>query len=243
MNKIEIEKEADGKHPVCTALIAAAGSASRMAGLDKLFCMLGGKPVLAYTLAVFEACAAINHIVVIARKDKLDEIKNLCGQYGISKLCAVVAGGQTRTQSVALGLSVLPEDTELVAVQDGARPFITAEEIEKTVALAAKTGAAAAGVPVKDTLKQVNDGVITATPDRSLYWAVQTPQVFSRSLIVRAYTEAAAKGIEATDDCALIERLGVSVYMSEGSYANIKITTPEDLVYAQALLLGRGKGL
>lgn len=229
-------KQSEIKRPVCTALIAAAGIASRMEGRDKLFCILGDRPVLAGTLGVFQLCPAIDHIVVVARREKQRDIEKLCAQFGITKLYSVVAGGETRTRSVALGLSALPGHTKLVAIHDGARSFVTLEVIEKTVSLAAITGAAAAGVRVKDTLKRTEGGVITDTPDRSLYWSIQTPQVFDSDLIRRAHAEAAALGIEATDDCALVERLGHKVYISEGSYKNIKITTPEDLICAQALL-------
>ena len=224
----------------CAAIVPAAGSSSRMAGSDKLLLPLGETPVLVHTLRALDNCPYIQEIVVVTRKDLIVPVGQLCKDCAFSKVTKVVAGGETRTHSVLAGIRELGLQHELVAIHDGARPLVTAEVLETVIRKAAQCGAAAPAVPVKDTIKRVQNGVILDTPDRKNLYAVQTPQVFEAGLIKAALTKALEEGAELTDDCAAVERLGMSVYLTQGDYTNLKITTPEDLAAAEALLAQRG---
>ena len=186
------------------------------------------------TVRTFQACDAIREIVIVTRPDLLVPIMDLC--HGFDKVRAVIAGGDSRPESVARGLSALSGKTKLVAVQDGARPLITVEVIDRTVRAAHSYGAAAPAIPVKDTIKVVRGGIVAETPDRSSLQAVQTPQVFDLDLLKGALTKAEKDGAAITDDCSAVERLGMSVRMVEGDERNIKVTTPLDLKIAELLL-------
>ena len=169
-------------------------------------------------------------------------MSQLCQDYAISKVTKVVRGGASRTQSVRLGTLEVSGDAQVIAIHDGARPFVSAEVIERVVAQAMETGAAAPALPVKDTIKVAHDGVVESTPDRACLFAVQTPQVFESSLIKAALQKALDDGLELTDDCAAVERLGMKVALTRGDERNIKLTTPEDLAVAQAILELEGAG-
>lgn len=224
----------------CTAVVPAAGRSNRM-GEDKLLLPLGEVPVLIRTLRALEACAYITEIIVATREDLIVPVAQLCKDAALTKVRKVVLGGETRAASVLAGLREADPGTELVTIHDAARPLVTGEILEETILKAAQCGAAAPAVPVKDTIKQAVHGVVTATPDRSELFAVQTPQVFEHGLILGALEKAEADGAELTDDCGAVERLGMSVCLTVGSYENIKLTTPSDIAVALAILEGRGE--
>lgn len=218
----------------CGAVIVAAGSASRMGGIDKVMAALGGEPMIARTVRAFQQCGAIADIVIVTRPDLIRPISALCAQ--MDKVRMVVAGGQSRQESVALGLNAMPKGVELAAVHDGARPLITDAVIDRTVRAANSYGAAAPAVPVKDTIKVVRGGLVTDTPDRASLQAVQTPQVFDFDLLRGALKKAAEDAAAVTDDCSAVERLGMAVKIVEGDERNLKVTTPMDLKIAEMLL-------
>ena len=217
----------------CVALVAAAGSSTRMAGVDKLFVTLGDKPVLAHTLLAYQGCAAIDGIVISAREDRIPDVQRLCDEYEITKLRAIVPGGATRAASVRRAVAQADESARYFAIADGDRPFTTAALIEDTLEAAMRCGGAVCALPVHDTIKQTDaQGRIVATPDRATLWAAQTPQIFPAD----AYREALVHSGDAfTDDSAMMEAAGVSVRVVPGLEENIKITTPTDLLLAQAL--------
>ena len=218
----------------CGAVIVAAGTASRMGGIDKVMAELEGEPMILRTVRTFQNCDAIKEIVVVTREDLILPIMRLCA--GMEKVKAVVCGGGSRQESVQLGLNALSNKVKLVAVQDGARPLITWEVIDRTIRAAHNYGAAAPAIPVKDTVKVVQGGLVKETPDRSTLKAVQTPQVFDLSLLRGALKKAKEDGTQVTDDCSAVERLGMSVRIVEGDERNIKVTTPMDLKIARMLL-------
>ena len=218
----------------CGAVIVAAGTASRMGGIDKVMAPLKAEPMLVRTVRTFQACDVIREIVIVTRQDLLLPVTSLCA--GFDKVTAVIVGGKSRPESVHLGLNALSKQVQLVAVQDGARPLVSWQVIDRTVRAANTYGAAAPAVPVKDTIKVVQGGIVTATPDRSQLQAVQTPQVFDLDLLRGALKKAQEDGAEITDDCSAVERLGMSVKIVEGDEKNLKITTPLDLKIAEMLL-------
>jgi 2-C-methyl-D-erythritol 4-phosphate cytidylyltransferase len=218
------------------AIVPAAGTGERFGGVrPKPFADLDGKPVIVRTLEVFEQCALVEGVVLVAHQDWLKDYQDLVDTHGLKKVRSVVAGGDTRTQSVRSGLAVLPTEVDVVMVHDGVRPFVTMDMIAAGIGAVKATGAAIAAVAVKPTIKVVDPKaeMVMGTLDRELLREVQTPQVFERKLIDRAYAE----DIDgATDDAALVEHLGVKVNVFMGSYTNIKITTPEDMIIARAFL-------
>ena len=222
--------------PAVCAVIVAAGSSRRMGGENKLLLPLDDAPVLAHTLSAFEKCAAIRDIVLVCREQDILPYSDLARAFGISKLRTVTRGGDSRTASVLAGITAAPEDTGLVAVHDGARPLVSEAVITEAVYAAAEYGAAAPVVPVKDSIKRIQDGNIAADVPRDKLAAVQTPQVFDRALLTRALETAAREKRSFTDDCAAVEAMGQAVRATHGSYENIKITTPEDILVAEAFL-------
>ena len=218
----------------CGAVIVAAGSASRMGGIDKVMAPLKGEPMIVHTVRAFQTCDAIAEIVIVTREDLIQPITRLCA--GMDKVIAVVSGGKSRQESVELGLSALSNKVKLVAVQDGARPLITHAVIDRTIRAAHSYGAAAPAIPVKDTIKVVNGGVVSSTPDRKTLQAVQTPQVFDLALLKGALKKAKLDGAAVTDDCSAVELMGMSVKIVEGDERNLKVTTPMDLKIAELLL-------
>ena len=234
------KKMRGAKRPRCAALVAAAGSSSRMGGINKLLEPLDGIPVLVRTLTALQQAELVDEIIVATREEDLMEISRLCRTYGIAKCSKVVRGGEDRLHSVLMAALEASPETELLAVQDGARPLVTPEVIDRAVKAAARCGAAAPAVAVKDTIKTVReDGSVENTPDRSTLRAVQTPQVFEASLLKAALQDAAEKNVSVTDDCSAVERLGKVVFLVEGDEENMKITTPMDLVLAEAILRDR----
>lgn len=224
----------------CTAVIVAAGSATRMRGVEKIMAELHGEPVIAHTIRSFEHASCIDEIVVVARADRLEQIRRLTEEKGFTKVSAIVAGGRDRMESVQAGLNAASRGTVLAAIQDGARPLVTEDIICRTVDMALSYHAAAPAIPVKDTIKVVGeDGRVEGTPDRSTLRAVQTPQVFDRDLLVAAWQRAKKEKLQYTDDCGAMEGLGVHVYLTEGSEENLKITTPLDLKIAELIMEGR----
>lgn len=216
------------------AILVAAGSSARMksGGASKTMMEIGGEPVLSRTLRAFENAACISKIVIVARACAFDAIQKASAF--VTKPLTITEGGKERQDSVSNG-AALCGDAEYIAVHDAARPFITPEEIETVCADAEKYGAATLAVPVKDTIKvAAADGTVCATPERSTLRAIQTPQVFRLSLYKEALCLAKNAGKQYTDDCQLIEAAGGKVYLTPGDYKNIKITTPEDLLVAEA---------
>ena len=218
----------------CGAVIVAAGTASRMGGIDKVMAPLGGEPLLLHSVRTFQNCDAIREIVIVTREDLLTEIMSLCA--GFSKVRGVVVGGADRPASVQAGLNSLSDRVKLVAVHDGARPLITWQVIDRTVRAAHSYGAAAPAIPVKDTIKVVKGGIVSSTPDRNTLQAVQTPQVFDLQLLKGALVKAQRDKTPITDDCSAVENMGMSVKIVEGDERNIKVTTPMDLKIAELLL-------
>ena len=224
------------------AVIVAAGSSRRMQGHDKLWISLAGRITLARTVDVFQASPVIDSIVLVTNDEHLADTRALCKQEQWDKVAAIVAGGTHRQDSVRCGLDALAEinpSCRWVMIHDGARPFVTSTILEEGLRTAQQHQACIPIAPVKDTIKQVLDGKVTATPDRSQLWTVQTPQVFAFSLIHQAHHLPSAQD-NATDDATLLERMGHTVSVFQGSHTNIKITTPEDLIFAEALLKGKG---
>ena len=218
----------------CGAVIVAAGSASRMGGIDKVMAPLNGEPMIARTVRAFQNCDAISEIVVVTRQDLILPITSLCAQ--MDKVQAVVAGGSSRQESVHLGLNALSDKCKLAAIHDGARPLISWQVIDRVVRAANTYGAAAPAIPVKDTIKVVQGGVVKETPDRASLQAVQTPQVFDFDILRGALKKAKQDGAQVTDDCSAVERMGMAVKIVEGEERNLKVTTPLDLKIAQLLL-------
>ena len=218
----------------CGAVIVAAGSASRMGGIDKVMAPLGGEPMIVKTVRAFQNCEAVGEIVVVTRQDLVAPIQELCRE--MDKVRAVVTGGASRQESVWLGLNAFSEKIQLAAVHDGARPLISWELIDRTVRAANSYGAAAPAIPVKDTIKVERGGLVESTPDRSHLRAVQTPQVFDFDLLRGALQKARDDGAEVTDDCSAVERLGMKIRLVEGEERNLKVTTPLDLKIAELLL-------
>ena len=218
----------------CGAVIVAAGNASRMGGIDKVMAPLNGEPMIVKTVRQFQECDAIREIVVVTRADLIMPIMELCHHF--SKVRAVVVGGASRDESVMMGLNTLSEKVELVAVQDGARPLVTWQLIDRVVRAANSYGAAIPVIPVKDTVKVVHSGLVDSTPDRSTLRAVQTPQVFDLDLLRAALHHAKQTGAQITDDCSAVELMGMKVRVVEGDERNLKITTPLDLKLAHLLL-------
>lgn len=218
----------------CGAVIVAAGTASRMGGIDKVMATLDGEPMIKRTVRAFQECEAVSEIVIVTREDLIIPISELCAGY--PKVIAVVKGGNSRQESVELGLGTLSKKVKLAAIQDGARPLITYEVIDRTIRAAHTYGAAAPAIPVKDTIKTVEGGIVVNTPDRAKLRAVQTPQVFDIDLLKGALAKAKQDNAAVTDDCSAVERLGMKVKMVEGDERNIKVTTPMDLKIAEMLL-------
>ncbi len=221
------------------ALIPAAGKGSRMVNsVKKPYLKLAQKPILTHTIQRFEENTVVDAIFVVVNKDDFRDCRtDVLEPYTFKKVQELVAGGETRQMSVYNGLRALSADVDFVVVHDGVRPFVTDETISACLAAADECGAAVAAVPVKDTIKIADaNAFIVETPVRERLWAVQTPQVFRKSLLAEAHQIANAQQLTAPDDAALVEQLGFPVKLVRGSYANLKITTPEDLRVAEVLL-------
>lgn len=229
--------------PRCSAVIVAAGSSVRM-GSDKLKAMLGSKTVLERTLEVFQRSPLVEEIVLVVRQERLEETAGLVREWGMTKVGRVVCGGKTRAESALAGASEVNRRASLIAIHDAARPLVTEDVILRTVYAARDYKAAVPAIRSADTLKAVDDkGFVTGTVDRTCTVRVQTPQVFQADLIKGALTRAVQDGLPVTDDCSAIELLGVRCKTVLGDEDNIKLTTPRDMVLAQAILKDRGEWL
>ena len=220
----------------CTAIIMAAGKGKRMqTAVSKQFLSVCGKEILAWTVDVFEKSPLVDTILLMASADGKEDVQHLWDSYGWKKVATVLEGGKERQNSVANGLAAVGEETDIVLIHDGVRPFVTEEMIADSMVAAQAYGGAVIGVPAKDTIKVCSaDGLAVETPDRSTLWQIQTPQTFQRDLIVNAYEKADRDGFLGTDDASVAEFAGHQVKVVMGSYRNIKITTKEDLVIAEA---------
>lgn len=227
-------------HPHCAAIVPAAGKSARMGGEDKMFSQLCGVPVLARTLTALDQAVLVDEIVVAVQPEKLEEVAALVSRAGIRKPIRVVEGGANRAESVLLAALEAREDTEYLAIHDGARPLILPEQVDEMIRLGQRTYAVAPALPVTDTVKVADlSGLVLSTPDRSTLFAVQTPQVFQASILKAALQSAIDAEAPITDDCSAVERIGKEVYLTPGWRENIKITTPEDLAIAEAFLRRR----
>lgn len=221
----------------CAAVVVAAGSAARMQGIDKMLAPLAGVPVVLRSVRALAASDCIDSLVIVTRTECMETLRTLCAE--VSKPVTVVAGGASRPESVLAGLAALPEETELAAIHDGARPLVTQSVIAEAVEAAGRCGAAAPAVPVHDTIKQAENGLVRATPERKTLFAVQTPQVFDVKLLKTVLRAAMERGIALTDDCSAVEAAGKPVVLTQGCEENLKITTPVDLTLAEAILKRR----
>lgn len=230
---------------ITVAIVPAAGSGKRMQGnLSKQYLPVDGKMILLHTLCVFELSPDIDEIILVAPEEDIPMVRKMIIEpRGMSKVCHVLAGGKQRQDSVRNGLAIVGDHTDIVLIHDVVRPFISQNLIHQAVREAEKHGAVTVGMPVKDTIKRVNpDGWIVETMNRQFLWMAQTPQAFRRSVIQEAYRRADQDQFYGTDDASLVERMGLQVKMINASYANIKITTPEDLLMAEFLIKNIKRG-
>lgn len=221
--------------PKTSAVIVAAGTASRMGGVDKIVADLAGKPVILRAAEAFQKNPAIQEIIVVTRKELREQVEQILTDGGITKLAQVVAGGATRAESVNKGLNWCDKKSKLIAIHDGARPLVSQEIITNTITIAAKTGSAVPGIPVRDTIRVVEGGLGVSTPAREKLYAMQTPQVFDADMIRAAMISAIQKKADITDDCSALELMGAKVNVVPGAEENLKITTRLDLAVANAL--------
>jgi 2-C-methyl-D-erythritol 4-phosphate cytidylyltransferase len=225
-----------------SVVIPAAGQGKRMeANKNKQFLLLGGKPILSHTITIFESSSSIDEIILVAQSEELDYCQSeIIHKYNFNKVSKIIAGGATRQESVYNGLKAVSEDADFILIHDGARPLLTNELIEHIITEVEKYQAVAIGVPVKDTIKIINqDKVVVDTPKRDNLIAIQTPQAFRRNLILEAYQRACEDDYLGTDSSSLVERLNKEIRVIEGSYENLKITTPEDLELAERIISRR----
>ena len=232
MGVTKVLRKISSRGAKCAAVIVAAGSAKIMAELC-------GEPLILHTLRAFQQSEDIQEIVLVTREDLLEPLSELCVEKKITKLTKICRGGETRAASVQAGLDQVSKKCGFVAIHDGARPLVSQTVIHDAVRKAAKFNAAAPAVPVKDTIKEVHGGIVAATPDRSALWAAQTPQVFAIDLYRAALDQAIAGKKDVTDDCSAAELYGVNVVITPGSDENLKVTTPTDLILAEALMKRR----
>lgn len=219
-------------------IIVAAGKSERMGPLvDKAFLSLGTKPVLAYSLQAYEKCPEIDMVILVVRKDRIEAAHGVCQIFGCSKVQQIVAGGASRQVSVARGLSEIPEEVDIVSIHDGARPLVTPILISDTIKVAKRYGAGVTASKVTDTIKLVEKGTtVSKTIDRTHLWAAQTPQSFNRELLLKAYATVKKKHLTVTDDAAAVELVSKKVHLVSTTLPNVKVTTPDDLTVAAALL-------
>lgn len=227
---------------VC-AIIVAAGQGKRMKlGYNKQYMLLRSKPILAHTLERIAENKNIDYIILVVPKSEIEFCqREIVDKFNIKKVDAIVCGGEERQHSVFEGIKKTDETTDIILIHDGARPFIDDEIISRAIAEARNSGGVVVAVPVKDTIKIANEKLeVVSTPNRETLWSIQTPQVFKRSIIKRAY-EQGVLNIRATDDSMMVEAIGNKVKIVLGSYENIKITTPEDIIFAEQIFLKRGE--
>lgn len=218
-----------------SVIIAAAGSGSRMGNIPKVIAPLDGKPVIIHSMSVFDRIEAVKEIITVTRREYMETIRKAAEKHGISKPLIFAEGGDTRQQSVINGLKAASPDTPLIAVHDAARPLVKEEHVRRCIRDAEIFGGAALGVPVKDTIKEAEGGLVVDTPDRSRLYIIQTPQIFDRELYVKGVNFALRNELDFTDDCQLVEAVGGKINITLSDYCNIKITTPEDMKIAEIL--------
>lgn len=229
------------KDPHCSVVVVAAGSSERMGG-DKMLMTLGAKPVIIRTLMAFQKSPMVDDIVVVTKMEKITAIADMIKLYDITKVTQVISGGATRGESSLAGVSAVRRGAKLIAIHDGARPLVSQELIERVVKEANEHFSAVPVLPSTDTLKRVDSrGVIVEGVDRASVFRVQTPQVFDADIIKGALTKAVEKRLPITDDCSAVDMMGFSTYTVEGDAGNIKLTLPEDMVLAEAILKSRGE--
>lgn len=221
-----------------SVIIAAAGMSNRMGSkINKQFIVIDNKPILAHTIEKFENCKYIDEIIVVSKEQEVEYCrKEIVRKYGFKKVTNLIKGGKERQDSIYNGIMALNERVDIVLTHDGARPFVRPQSILDGIEGALEYGACVIGVPLKDTIKVIGDeNKVHHTPNRSLLWAAQTPQCFKIELLKEGYEYAIAEGILGTDDSSLVEKKGYPVRMIMGTYDNIKITTPEDIVVAESI--------
>ena len=229
------------KDPHCSVVVVAAGSSERMGG-DKMLMTLGAKPVIIRTLMAFQKSPMVDDIVVVTKREKITAIADMIKLYDITKVTQVISGGATRVESSLAGVSAVRRGAKLIAIHDGARPLVSQELIERVVKEANEHISAVPVLQSTDTLKRVDSrGVIVEGIDRASVFRVQTPQVFDADIIKGALTKAVEKRLPITDDCSAVDMMGFSTYTVEGDAGNIKLTLPEDMVLAEAILKSRGE--
>ena len=228
------------KRKTCSAVIVAAGSGERM-GKDKIMLDLGGTPVIARTIAPFQNSEYIDEIIVVTRGENLIPVSDICSSCGFSKVKSVIEGGATRTESALAGVSAVSPKSELIAIHDGARPFVTEDLIKSVISCAAVNMAAVPAIKSADTVRIVDDkGVIAYSPDRDYVVSIQTPQVFDADIIKGALSSAVNNNLSLTDDSSAAQRMGVKIHTVEGVADNFKLTVPDDFTKAAAVLKSRG---
>lgn len=228
----------------CSAIVVAAGSSTRMAlgNRNKVFLPLLGVPAIVWTLRAFERAELVGEIVVVCRQEDMEQLRGWTREYSLQKVAAIVSGGTTRQQSVAAGIAAAYPDTDYFAIHDGARPLVSPEGVDNVIRDAMLYQASTLATPVKDTIKvAARNGMIHYTPDRATLWSVQTPQVFGREPYLRAMELARSEAGDYTDDCQLLEHIGVKVHLCMGEYTNLKLTTQDDVLAAEAILKSRGE--
>lgn len=223
-----------------TAIIVAGGTGSRMGSeIPKQFIEVMGKPIISYTINAFSKCDEVTDIIIVTLPEYLVYCKDIVDSFNFKKVSKIVSGGNSRSESVYNGLKELKDDCQIVAIHDGVRPMITPETVSATVSAAFEYGCAAVGVRMKDTIKVADDnGFIKHTADRDKLWQIQTPQTFKKNIIKSLYENYLKNGHTATDDCFIAEQAGYKIKIVEGSYENIKITTPQDIYIMKGLLGG-----
>ena len=219
-----------------SVIIVSGGKSSRMNGINKQFIELCGIPVIIRSIKAFDNIDEICEIIVVTSTENLDTMKKLISEYNFNKKIKITVGGETRQQSVFNGFKQVDDKSEYVAIHDGARPLISRNVIEQLIENVKLYRATTVGVPVKDTIKVVQDGFIKSTPKRDTLFITQTPQVFEKKLYTESVEGAIKSGLDFTDDCQLVENIGYKVFMTIGEYSNIKITTPDDIKLAENLL-------
>lgn len=235
-------KAAEKKFRKTSAVIVAAGCSQRMGGIDKLFAPLLNEPLLASTLQPFQESKFISEIILVLSEQNLEQGKKLCELHGFNKVKQYLAGGESRTESSAIGIRAVGKSADFIVIHDGDRPLVTEELIRSVVYAAEKWGAATAAIPVRCTVKQAERNVVLATVPRDNLYEIQTPQAFKSVLIKGAVKKSVTAGSEITDDCMLVEAMGVKPILVQGDRFNIKVTYPEDLAIAASLARLRRNG-
>jgi len=220
-----------------SVIIVSAGKSTRMGGVNKQFLVVGKLPVLIRSILAFDALDEVFEIIIVTNSDNFSAVSDLTSKYNFNKNIILTIGGESRQQSVFNGFEKVSVSCDFVAIHDGARPLVTSQSIKNAFENAEKYGASTLGVPVKDTIKTVQDGFICNTLDRNSLFITQTPQVFETKLYQKGFENALEKGLDFTDDCQLIEAIGTKVFMTNGDYSNIKITTPDDVKLANMFLM------